>query len=289
MKQNARSLAAACLVVLFLPAILVQTATARACPDDLALAELIAASDFVVVGKMEVPELKLSQKAGKDAPDYLEIPIRIESAMKGDIGSGVSIRHYPKDRPYSPTNADLRKLSGKSSILFLTKIDIGAPGFYFAGYSRDALKPATDLQLAAVGAEVIRQQEVLHSWHTDTSQPHFSEVQALLSKLGQVSGTEQQQIFDRLEGFGTEAVPTIIAQVDDRRPLATPAIALTNGLGAFEGVRHYGPKLVVDALVAILGQITGKNFGDIVNGGSDRQRNNAIAAWRIYASDLACH
>jgi hypothetical protein len=76
--------------------------------------------------------------------------------------------------------------------------------------------------------------------------------------------------------------------MDDRRPLAHKEISLSNeGLHVFEGFRHYGPELVVDAVDAILDQIDGHG-GSIVNGGSERGRRNAVAAWRIYDADRAC-
>jgi hypothetical protein len=73
--------------------------------------------------------------------------------------------------------------------------------------------------------------------------------------------------------------------MDDRRALPIQHITLENGPGAFEATRHYGPQKVVDALDAILGQLSGQTFGNIVNGGSDSERQAAIDGWRIYL----CH
>ena len=81
----------------------------------------------------------------------------------------------------------------------------------------------------------------------------------------------------------------MIAQMDDRRPLRTQAISLVNHApDAFEGMRHYGPEQVVDGLNAVLSQITGESFGSIENGGSGRQRDAAVAGWRVFGADLAC-
>jgi hypothetical protein len=57
--------------------------------------------------------------------------------------------------------------------------------------------------------------------------------------------------------------------------------------GAFEGTRHHNPERAVDALAAILNQITGESFGDIDNGGSDRERQATVAGWRIFL-DYRC-
>jgi hypothetical protein len=58
--------------------------------------------------------------------------------------------------------------------------------------------------------------------------------------------------------------------------------------GAFEGIRHYGPEVIVEALAAILNQITGESYSpQIVNGGTERERKAAIDGWRIYLSRRA--
>jgi hypothetical protein len=77
--------------------------------------------------------------------------------------------------------------------------------------------------------------------------------------------------------------------MDDRRSLVEQQISLVNGVrDAFEGISHYGPEQLVDALAAILNQISGASFGFIYNGGSDSQRSAVVDAWRIYAADLPC-
>jgi hypothetical protein len=120
-------------------------------------------------------------------------------------------------------------------------------------------------------------------------------VRGLIDRLARLHGyspaTEaaQRKIFADLEALGPDAVPAIVAQMDDRRPLAIQAISLANKApDAWERMRHYGPEQIVDALSAILSQMTGENFGEIENGGSDRSRRTAVNAWRIYVADQAC-
>jgi len=94
--------------------------------------------------------------------------------------------------------------------------------------------------------------------------------------------TEQKAFVD-LEALGCPAVPAIIQQMDNRRPLPDPNISLRNkSPKAFEGTRFYGPKQVVDALSAILNQLTGQDFGFIENGGTDFERTKAVQGWRKY-------
>jgi hypothetical protein len=238
---------------------------------------------------MNVPKQRLADEARKPSPEYLDIPIHVESVVKGGSVSSATVRFYPQDAAYKPSNEAVLILAGKPAILFLTQVDDGPVGLYFAGYTPDALKPATNLTLAAARAEASRQAQIVASWREDTTLPYFAAVRALIARLGRVSGDQQQRVFDRLEALGKAAVPAMIAQMDDRRPLRTQAISLVNHAPeSFEGMRHYGPQQVVDGLDAVLDQITGESFGSIENGGSSRQRDAAVAGWRVFAADLAC-
>lgn len=259
------------------------------CPGDAKLANLIAASEIILIGKMDVAKQSLMDEARKPSPDYLDIPIQVESVIKGGEMVSATVRFYPQDATYKPSNANMVAMADKPAILFLTRVDEGPVGLYFAGNTPNALMSATETTTAAARIETARQAQIASSWRADTTLPRFAEVRALISRLGRVGGNEQQSVFNRLEALGKEAVPAIIAQMDDRRPLRTQAISLVNHApDAFEGMRHYGPEQVVDGLDAILNQITGESFGSIVNGGSDREREAAIAGWRVYATDLRC-
>lgn len=264
-------------------------AAALQCPADAKLAALLAASDLVLLGKMDVPKQRLADEARKASPEYLDIPLKVESAVKGGSVGSVTVRFYPQDAVYKPSIESVLRLAGKPAMLFLTRVDEGPVGLYFAGHTPDALELATDLTVAAARAEAARQALIVASWRADTTLPRFAEVRALVARLGRVSGDQQQRVFDRLVALGEAAVPAIVAQMDDRRALRTQAISLVNHTpDAFEAMRHYGPEQVVDGLDAVLNQITGESFGSIANGGSDRQRAASVAGWRIYAADLPC-
>lgn len=49
-----------------------------------------------------------------------------------------------------------------------------------------------------------------------------------------------------------------------------------------EPIRFYGPAKVVDALAAILNQITGKSFGFIYNGGTEAERTSSVRGWHDF-------
>ncbi len=230
------------------------------CPADPQLAMLLAASDVVLVGKMEVPKQRLLEEGKKQSPVYLDLPIEVSGLLKGENVGSAAVRFYPRDSAYRPSNESVLRLADERAILFLTQVEDGPIGLYFAGYSPDALRPATDQAVKAVRQELSRQAKVINSWRLDISLPRFR-----------------------------EAVPAMISLMDDRRPLQTHAISLLNrSKDAFEGKRHYAPKQVVDGLAAVLNQITGRSFSSISSGGSDRQRAAAVAGWRVYGADLAC-
>jgi hypothetical protein len=105
------------------------------------------------------------------------------------------------------------------------------------------------------------------------------QVAELIAKM--LNRSTEQQAFHDLEALGCAGVPAIIRQMDDRRSLPDPNITLGNNYPeAFEETRSYEPKVVVDALAAILSQITGQDFGLIYNGASEPQRKKTIQGWR---------
>lgn len=117
-------------------------------------------------------------------------------------------------------------------------------------------------------------------------EPIDDKVAALIERM--LDKATEQQAFRELESLGCPAVPAIIRRMDDRRPLPDPNISLANkSPQAFEGMRHYGPKMIVDALAAILNQMTGQHFGFICNGGTEQERTKAIQGWRNFLKKTA--
>jgi hypothetical protein len=107
------------------------------------------------------------------------------------------------------------------------------------------------------------------------------QVAGLIEKM--TKRATEHKAFSDLEALGCRAVPAIIARMDDRRNLPDHSISLTNkSPQAFESLRHYGPEKLVDALAAILNQITGRDFGFIYNGATAAERTKAVAGWRDF-------
>jgi hypothetical protein len=98
-----------------------------------------------------------------------------------------------------------------------------------------------------------------------------------------LSPEKAHDAFKMLEELGDKAVPYIIMNMDDRRALGVKHITLKNkSPNRFEGVRHYGPKQVVDALSAILAQIAWTSFFQIHNGSNKEVRDEEVKAWKIW-------
>ncbi|MEO7689269.1 MAG: hypothetical protein ABIS51_08285 [Sphingomonas sp.] len=276
------------IAVLMLMAATPVDATPLQCPKDVALARLIAASDLVVTGIPETSANAITSAAThQPSPEWISVPIGAPTMLKGAAGAPLTIRIYPENISYRPSVSTLTALIDKPALLFLVRVK-GETSLYFAGNSPLALQPASATAVSAASAEIARQESVLRHWKPDPTAPHVREVAKLIAQLGIIGGPAQQRIFDRVEALGPSAIPAIVAQMDIRRPLRLQQISLTNhSADSFEGMRHYGPELVVDALDAILNQLAGQG-GSLVNGGSDRQRQDAVAAWQVYVADLAC-
>ncbi|MBD8871967.1 hypothetical protein [Rhodanobacter sp. DHB23] len=106
----------------------------------------------------------------------------------------------------------------------------------------------------------------------------------------------EQTAFAALETLGSPGVPYMIGHLDDMRPLPERDISLANtSPDAFEGMRHYSPETVHDALAAILNQITGQSFIAVYNGASPSERQIDTDRWRSWCAAnfptkaAACH
>lgn len=94
------------------------------------------------------------------------------------------------------------------------------------------------------------------------------------------SANAEQEAFNDLKSLGRQAVPYLVGHLGDVRPLAAREISFENEApDAFEGVRHYGPSTVHDALAAILNQITGQDFVFVYNGATPQGREENRRKW----------
>lgn len=111
------------------------------------------------------------------------------------------------------------------------------------------------------------------------NEPLASRVSRLIDATTKSARAQDEALAD-LEMLGMPATPYLIGHLNDMRPLAKQELSLENKSKAgFEGMRHYSPDTVHDALSAVLNQITGESFVFVYNGGSPQQREDNRRKW----------
>lgn len=118
-----------------------------------------------------------------------------------------------------------------------------------------------------------------------------NEVIMLIDRIT-VDERNQSESLVKLEALGCKYAPYIIKHMDDRRVLPNTDITFENlGPNRFEGARHYGVALVVDALDALLNQMTGLiGYNYDYGMASTESRDKAVQGWKMildkYNGDL---
>ncbi len=246
---------------------------------------IVAESDIIVTGTLSVPVEKIQNCLKSKRHEYVEIDVTTDQTLKGEPQKHLMIHWYTEANSYSPTPERVISLDSKRGLLFLVHVDDpSVAGYYFAGRTPKALSNSGDHSIDATKHEIAVQDQMLVEFKKtfpSSGDPLSKKVKDLIDAT--TRNKSQEAAFRELEELGPKAVPAIIMLMDDRRNLAIPEISLANkSPKAFEGMRHYGPKKVVDAMAAILNQITGQSFRDIYNSGSDKERQAAVNCWRIY-------
>ena len=247
---------------------------------------LVAHSEVIVVGKPNVSTWQLCTKPGK----YVEIPVKSVEVIKGSAPDPVEVTYFNEAVFYSPSPQQLAKSNRKKYLLFLTRAGdefSSQAELYFAGSSLVALTPFEEGLVKLVATEVEEQKQLLANFDKlfpTNEVPYYQEVKNLLNAVTRKA--DARRALDKLEALGTNAVPALILLMDDRRSFSLGTLALENkSKNAFEAFRQYGPKQIVDAVAAILNQITGESFGAIYSGGTETARAHEVEGWRIYL----CH
>jgi hypothetical protein len=245
-----------------------------------------AAAEHVAVGTLHVPVDEIRADIASGSTRYIDVAISIDATLKGELPTVTAIRHFTRDRSYNISNDALIALDGQRVILFLVR---GLGGLYFPNIGPEALQPAFPSSVAELRTEIARQDLVSRSWMPHPDSPHRAEVQALIERLLLV--TTQDRAVQELDALAPDAIIAIIDLMDDRRQLGKRRIALRNRFpNAFEAYAQYGPEMVIDVCVGILtGSARAGFFSSIVNGGSEQERQMAVAAWRVYADIVLNH
>jgi hypothetical protein len=247
---------------------------------------LVAQSDLILKAELSAPVDAIRTAVASRRYSVLRLHAKVTEALKGRPDStDIEFAYYPEPVPYSPSPQAVISLDRKQALIFLQQADTPTvAGLYFAGDTPKSLQAMDPAIIRRVQEEYENQWRVIAAWgRSKDAQPDAQQkkVQALIQQM--LDKRTEQTAFKRMERMGQAAVPSMIRLMDDRRPLPIPYIDLENKFpGAFEGIRHYAAGEVVDALAALLNQITGEDFGPIYNGGSERERAKAVTGWRIY-------
>ena len=250
--------------------------------------KLVAQSHIIIVGTPSVPADQIEESERSGEHRYIDVPVRVKNCLKGDpCPETIVVRYFTRPAWYNPAPRTLVESSGNQSVLFLTQVDTqtitGLPEIYFAGHTPKAIQPSSEELIRQVGVEALAQKQIIDQFARNfrpEDEPSHVKVRSLIEAT--LHRRTEKRAFAQLEALGEAAVPAMIMFMDDRRELPLKEISLRNGPGGFEPFRHYGPKVVVDAIAAILNQITQEDFGTIVNGGSERERKAMIDGWRVY-------
>jgi len=235
--------------------------------------QTIAKSDVIAVGELRYDAVK-----GTD--EYVSLEFAVAKRIKSSVpGEGLlKIRFYDRKETHADIVRHFTQFSGKPCIVFAVQVDDPVvAGHYLVGSFSESVFAFTREAEQAIDQELKLQNQIVRDFKPDPSVPNFNEVGRLLKSVEDVAS--QRRVFSRLEALGKEGVSAIIAHMNDFRELPSSSISLTNRPEHWEAVRHYSPDKMVDALAAILNQLTGRSYRSIYNGGSDRERNACINAW----------
>jgi len=240
-------------------------------------APVLASSDIVATGD-------LSFDAVSGTGQYVILKFRPKELHKSTVRKErqIKIRFFDRSEKHAEIIQRLNRFTEKPALVALVRVDEQAvEGFYLAGDLKDSVRDPDPALERAIKREVKFQDKIAHDFVRDPDLPHYEVVKNLLYSI---KDPDSQQIaFTKLESLGEDGVPAIIAHMDDFRDLPHHRMSLKNPPGHWEGVRHYGPEKVVDALAAILNQLTEHSYrSTIYSGGSDHERRACIDAWRVH-------
>jgi len=203
----------------------------------------------------------------------------------------------PQDGPFNPTDVIIDDTPGvrffgacRVADQWTIALEKGGVGYYvevfkFSGNSLVGAWP-TNVPKGGFAPDVLIKpadaiDRCVERYYACDSDPMARKVSALVEQT--TKAATENQAFAELESLGKEGVPYIITHLGDARPLPVQQISLANhGPDAFEGMRHYIPKVVHDALAAILNQITWRAFENVSNGSTPEQRAADKKQWQAW-------
>lgn len=238
----------------------------------------------IVRGVLRLRDASAIDQAISRGGAYVEFDVTVRDNLKGARLDSFPLVLFvaPSDHAhqYSPHADDLRRLLGRECILHLHPV--GRRYFLAESFRGTSLIEDTPKAL-----EAVRQRIAQHAKWAETvpddAVPFAAEVAALLELIAE-DPDEEALGFAKLLKLGPLAIPAIVRHLDDARPLKNREIILTrNRPDAREPLIRFHPNTMGDALMPVLQQMSGQNFGYSDHLMGDDRRQSAIAGWRIFA------
>ena len=247
----------------------------------------VAAAQYIVTGTLNIDTNKINEIKSSKA-DYIEFAFTIDSVFKGNLPEKeITIRKFICDKNGKENrcnDSNLFLFNGQKVLAPIVKSQTKPGQYAFIKSSVKTISLATEENLNKAAKEIAMQKEIIESKLYAEICP-FAQLSDSVKNLieDMLTASKAEEAYVKLERLGTQVIPAIICQMDDRRELAVKNISLENKYpNATEPSRQYSPKVVTDVLAAILNQVARNSFGFIYNGASEEERNSAINGWRIF-------
>ena len=247
----------------------------------------VAAAQYIVTGTLNTDTNKINEIKSSKA-DYIEFAFTIDSVFKGNLPEKeITIRKFICDKNGKENrcnDSNLFLFNGQKVLAPIVKSQTKPGQYAFIKSSVKTISLATEENLNKAAKEIAMQKEIIESKLYAEICP-FAQLSDSVKSLieDMLTASKAEEAYVKLERLGTQVIPAIICQMDDRRELAVKNISLENKYpNATEPSRQYSPKVVTDVLAAILNQVARNSFGFIYNGASEEERNSAINGWRIF-------
>ncbi len=247
----------------------------------------VAAAQYIVTGTLNIDTNKINEIKSSKA-DYIEFAFTIDSIFKGNLPEKeITIRKFICDKNGKENrcnDSNLFLFNGQKVLAPIVKSQTKPGQYAFIKSSVKTISLATEENLNKAAKEIAMQKEIIENKLYAEICP-FAQLSDSVKSLieDMLTASKAEEAYVKLERLGTQVIPAIICQMDDRRELAVKNISLENKYpNATEPSRQYSPKVVTDVLAAILNQVARNSFGFIYNGASEEERNSAINGWRIF-------
>ena len=247
----------------------------------------VAAAQYIVTGTLNIDTNKINEIKSSKA-DYIEFAFTIDSVFKGNLPEKeITIRKFICDKNGKENrcnDSNLFLFNGQKVLAPIVKSQTKPGQYAFIKSSVKTISLATEENLNKAAKEIAMQKEIIENKLYAEICP-FAQLSDSVKNLieDMLTASKAEEAYVKLERLGTQVIPAIICQMDDRRELAVKNISLENKYpNATEPSRQYSPKVVTDVLAAILNQVARNSFGFIYNGASEEERNSAINGWRIF-------